>query len=87
MQFGWAPPLVWENGTRTEIITIGKGLVISYGSDGKKLWRMSGMTQATPSPISGKGLLFVGSGKRRRPDSVRPAPALLYSIGPTTSGP
>ena len=27
---GWATPLVWENGVRTEIVTIGRGFVISY---------------------------------------------------------
>ena len=64
LQSGWATPLVWENGARTEIVTIGKGLVISYGTDGKEVWRLGGMTQATPSPIAGDGLLFVGSGSQ-----------------------
>ena len=39
---GWATPFVWENGQRTEIVTIGKGLVISYGTDGRELWRLQG---------------------------------------------
>lgn len=39
-----ATPVNWP-------ITIGKGLVISYGTDGKELWRLQGMTQATPSPV------------------------------------
>lgn len=61
---GWATPFVWENGPRTEIVTIGKGLVISYGTDGRELWRLKGMTQATPSAVAGEGLLFVGSGSQ-----------------------
>ncbi len=80
MQSGWATPLIWENGARTEIVTIGKGLVISYGTDGKELWRLKGMTQATPSPISGEGLLFVGSGSQG--ETNRP----LYAIRPGAAG-
>ena len=33
---GWATPLVWENGMRTEIVTIGRGFVISYDTDGPR---------------------------------------------------
>ena len=79
-QSGWATPFVWKAGTRTEIVTIGKGLVISYGTDGKELWRLAGMTQATPSPVAGEGLLFVGSGSQG--ESNRP----LYAIKPGASG-
>jgi outer membrane protein assembly factor BamB len=80
MQSGWATPFVWNNGSRTEIVTIGKGLVISYGRDGKELWRLNGMTQATPSPVAGEGLLFVGSGSQG--ETNRP----LYAIRPGASG-
>lgn len=79
-QSGWATPFVWENSVRTEIVTIGKGLVISYGTDGKELWRLKGMTQATPSPVAGEGLLYVGSGSQG--ESNRP----LYAIRPGASG-
>ena len=61
---GWATPFVWENGKRTEIVTIGRGFVISYDTDGKELWRLKGMTQATPSPVAADGLLYVGSGSQ-----------------------
>jgi outer membrane protein assembly factor BamB len=77
---GWATPFVWENGKRTEIVTIGRGFVISYGVDGKELWRLKGMTQATPSPVAADGLLYVGSGSQG--ESNRP----LYAIRPGASG-
>ena len=61
---GWATPFVWEAGGRTEIVTIGRGFVISYDTSGRELWRMKGMTQATPSPVAADGLLYVGSGSQ-----------------------
>jgi len=61
---GWATPFVWEAGGRTEIVTIGRGFVISYDTSGNELWRMKGMTQATPSPVAADGLLYVGSGSQ-----------------------
>lgn len=80
MQSGWATPFIWQSGQRTEIVTIGKGTVVSYGLDGKELWRLSGMTQATPSPVAGGGLLYVGSGSQG--ESNRP----LFAIKPGASG-
>ncbi|MBI5768532.1 MAG: PQQ-binding-like beta-propeller repeat protein [Verrucomicrobia bacterium] len=77
---GWATPFIWETAQRTEIITIGKGMVVSYGLDGRELWRLRGMTQATPSPAAGGGLLFVGSGSQG--ENNRP----LYAIKPGASG-
>jgi len=79
-QSGWATPFIWENGARTEVITIGKGLVISYGTDGKEIWRLGGMTQATPSPVAGEGLLFVGSGSQG--ENNRP----LFAVKPGATG-
>ncbi|MBP6703157.1 MAG: PQQ-binding-like beta-propeller repeat protein [Vicinamibacteria bacterium] len=79
-QSGWATPFIWENGSRTEVITIGKGLVISYGTDGKEIWRLGGMTQATPSPVAGDGLLFVGSGSQG--ETNRP----LFAVKPGATG-
>jgi outer membrane protein assembly factor BamB len=61
---GWATPLVWRHDGRTEIVTIGRGYVISYDLDGKELWRMKGFRQSTPSPIVAGGLLYVGSGSQ-----------------------
>jgi hypothetical protein len=33
----WATPFVWANEKRIEIVTLGHGLIISYGLDGKEL--------------------------------------------------
>jgi outer membrane protein assembly factor BamB len=77
---GWATPFIWVTPARTEIITIGRGLVVSYDLDGRELWRLRGMTQATPSPAVGAGLLFVGSGSQG--ETSRP----LYAIKPGATG-
>lgn len=77
---GWATPFIWTHSGRTEIVTIGKGLVVSYGLDGKELWRMRGMTQATPSPTAAGGMLFVGSGSQG--ENNRP----LFAVKPGASG-
>jgi outer membrane protein assembly factor BamB len=60
---GWSTPFVWENGVRTELITLGPGVTISYGLDGKELWRVNRMGgYAIQSPFAWKDLLFVTSG-------------------------
>ena len=64
MKSGWATPFVWEAAGRTEIVTIGRSLVISYDTEGRELWRLKGMTQATPTPVAAGGLLYVGSGSQ-----------------------
>jgi outer membrane protein assembly factor BamB len=74
---GWATPYLWQNGTRTEIVTVGPGLAISYDLEGKELWRMSGIAPTPiPMPFSAAGLLFIDAG-RGRP---------LYAIKPGASG-
>jgi outer membrane protein assembly factor BamB len=80
MKSGWATPFIWETPARTEIVTIGKGMAVSYGPDGKELWRLQGMTQATPSPVAGGGLLYVGSGSQG--EANRP----IYAIKPGATG-
>jgi outer membrane protein assembly factor BamB len=80
MKSGWATPLIWETGGRTEIVTIGRGLVISYDTEGRELWRTRGMTQATPSPVAVDGLLYVGSGSQG--EANRP----LMAIRPGAKG-
>ena len=80
MKSGWATPFIWESGSRTEIVTIGRGLVISYDPSGKELWRLKGMTQATPSPVAADGLLYVGSGSQG--EANRP----LMAVRPGASG-
>lgn len=78
---GWATPHIWQNDVRTEIVVSGKNTVRSYSLDGKPLWHLRGTTSlAIPSPFSGEGLLFVGSGFQM--ESFRP----LYAIRPGASG-
>ena len=71
---GWATPLIWQNAMRTEIVTIGRGFVISYDMAGGELWRLKGMSQATPSPVAVGDLLYVGSGSQG--DANRPMLAI-----------
>jgi outer membrane protein assembly factor BamB len=77
---GWSTPYVWVNSRRTEIVTIGRGLAISYDLDGKELWRLKGMTQANPTPTEGDGLLYLATGSQG--ESNRP----LFAVRPGASG-
>ena len=80
MPSGWSSPYVWANPQRTEIIAIGTGVTISYGTDGKELWRLKGATQANPTPTEGEGMLFIGTGSQG--ESNRP----LFAVKPGASG-
>lgn len=80
MASGWATPFIWDTGTRIEIVTIGRGRVVSYDLQGRELWRLRGMTQATPSPVAADGLLYVGSGAQG--DANRP----LMAVRPGATG-
>ena len=77
---GWSSPFVWVNARRTEIVTIGPQLAVSYDLEGKELWRLKGMTQANPTPTEGDGLLYIGTGSQG--ESNRP----LFAIKPGASG-
>ena len=60
---GWSTPFVWENRLRTEVVTLGPGVAISYGLDGRELWRIRRMGGvAIQSPFAWNDLLFVTSG-------------------------
>jgi outer membrane protein assembly factor BamB len=86
MKSGWATPFVWETAGRTEVVTIGHGHVVSYDRDGRELWRLKGMTQATPSPVAADGLLYVGSGSQGEANrplvAIRPGASGDISLGP-----
>ena len=47
----WTTPYVWTNEKRTEIVTLGHAMVISYDLDGRELWRVTGMSMPTASPV------------------------------------
>jgi outer membrane protein assembly factor BamB len=60
---GWSTPFVWENRLRTEVVTLGPGVAISYGLDGRELWRTRRMgAVAIQSPFASNDVLFVTSG-------------------------
>jgi outer membrane protein assembly factor BamB len=60
---GWSTPFVWENRLRTELITLGPGVAISYGLDGRELWRMTRMGgYAIQSPFAWNDFLYITSG-------------------------
>ena len=80
LKSSWMTPFVWKNAQRTEIITTGHGAVISYGVDGKELWRAARMSMPTASPFAVDGLLYVGTGSQG--DANRP----FLAIRPGASG-
>lgn len=80
MGSGWSTPFIWENTARTEIVTVGRGMVMSYDLEGRELWRLKGITQAQPTPVASGGLLYVSSGSQG--EASRP----LFAIKPGASG-
>lgn len=74
---GWSTPFVWENVLRTELVTVGPGVVISYDLDGRELWQMKRMAAVSiQSPFAWDGILYVtagSSGGENRPMvAIRP---------------
>jgi len=60
---GWSTPFVWQNRLRTEVVTLGPGVAISYGLGGRELWRTNRMgAVAIQSPFAWNDVLFVTSG-------------------------
>jgi outer membrane protein assembly factor BamB len=77
----WSTPLVWQNELRTEIVTLGSGLVRSYDLDGQLLWWLKGMSGITiATPYADSGLLYFSSGFVA--DRLRP----VYAVRPGASG-
>jgi outer membrane protein assembly factor BamB len=77
---GWSTPFVWQNTLRREIVTLGRGQVVSYDLEGRELWRMKGITQAQPTPVAGGDLLYVATGSQG--ETGRP----LFAIRPGATG-
>ncbi len=81
LKSAWTTPCVWKNAQRTEIVTTGPSAVISYGLDGKELWRMKTQLHSSAiSPLAVNGLLYIGIGAQG--DASRP----MYAIKPGATG-
>lgn len=73
MQSGWVTPYVWRHALRTEIVTVGPTVAVSYDLAGKELWRLSGMCPAPiPMPFAYDGLLYIDGGRGSSMFAVRP---------------
>ncbi len=69
----WSTPYVWTTPGRTEVVTIGPSVAVSYDLSGKELWRLSGMAgMPIPSPYASDGLLFLNGGKGGGLFAVKP---------------
>jgi len=72
----WVTPFVWRHQLRTEIVTVGPGVLASYDLGGKELWRMSGMSGApVPMPFAYDGLLYINGGRGGLLVAIRPGAA------------
>jgi outer membrane protein assembly factor BamB len=72
----WSTPYVWTTSGRTEVVTVGPGVAVSYDLSGKELWRLSGMApMPIPSPYASNGLLFLNGGKGGGLFAVKPGAA------------
>jgi len=81
LRSAWSSPYVWENELRTEIVTIGPMVAISYDVDGNELWRMAGQgMMACQTPFAWDGHLYISSGAKGRSDTP------LAAIRPGASG-
>ena len=55
MKSGWATPFIWENGARTEIVTIGRGLRDQLRHRAaRELWRLQGDDAGDAQPGGGR---------------------------------
>jgi outer membrane protein assembly factor BamB len=81
LRSGWSSPYVWENELRTEIVTVGPMVAISYDLDGNELWRMNGQgMMVCQTPFAWDGHLYLSSGAKGRSDTP------LAAIRPGASG-
>jgi len=81
LRSGWSSPYVWENELRTEIVTLGPMVAISYDIDGNELWRMNGQgMMSAQTPFAWDGHLYISSGAKGRSDTP------LAAIRPGASG-
>ena len=76
----WPTPLVYEGLQRPELVTAAAKFARGYDPlTGEELWRLGGHSDVTvPSPIAGRGLIFVTSGQ----NPIQP----IYAIRPGATG-
>jgi outer membrane protein assembly factor BamB len=65
-QTSWSTPIVVERSGKTEVITAATRRIRSYDlASGKLLWECAGLTtNAIPTPVAGKGLVYATTGFR-----------------------
>jgi outer membrane protein assembly factor BamB len=82
MQSGWVTPYIWKHALRTEIVTVGPLVAVSYDLAGKELWRLSGMCPAPiPMAFAYDGLLYIDGGRGSSLFAVRPGAQGDISLG------
>jgi len=64
VQASWATPILVRGTARTELITSGNELVISYDpATGKEYWTCKGLeSNAIPTPVAGHNMVFISAG-------------------------
>ena len=77
----WTTPLIYEGPARVELVTAAANFARGYDPDtGRELWRLGKHSNLpTPSPIAGRGLIFVTSGSG---NTIQP----IYAIRPGADG-
>src|SRR5205085_12409295 len=72
-QTGWSTPYIWKTPGRTEIVTVGHGIAISYDLTGKEIWLLGGMSaMPVPSPFAYDGLLYLNGGTNKPVAAIKP---------------
>jgi outer membrane protein assembly factor BamB len=76
----WSSPVIWKTPRRTELVTNGSQYARGYDpQSGKELWRLAKKSECTiPTPITGRGLLFLTSGNR----PIQP----IFALRPDAAG-
>jgi outer membrane protein assembly factor BamB len=78
----WVTPYVWRHALRTEIVTVGPEVAVSYDLTGKELWRLSGMSAVPiPTPFAYDGLLYIDGGRGALLVALRPGAKGDISLG------
>lgn len=73
-QLGWGSPVAIEVGDQIEIVINGQNKVMAYSAnDGSFLWSCDGsLSEVTPTPVVGAGLVFCSSGRAGPTLAIRP---------------